>query len=334
MRAWALAFALALGFGPMPAAQAEHPASAPAAAPAPLEAARQQFEAGSYAEAIRTLQSAAASNPQDARLYFWMGRSYYELNDFKDAGGQLERAVKLDPNNAEYHDWLGRAYGQDADRNNSFWLARKSREQFEEAVRLDPRNIPARRDLMEFYASAPWILGGGKDKAREQIAAVAALDKVEGALAQAEFYKDIKKFDQAEPYYREIIEWKPRRVEPYFEVADYYSRRHDAVHMKEAVELAAAVNPSDPRLPYYRGVIQVLEGSFSDAEGNLKAYLARTPQRSDFPSHAVARMWLGVLYEKMGKRLEAAEQFRAALRLDPDLDYAKQSLQRLEKRSN
>ncbi len=328
----AAALAVVLLLGCVPEVQGAEPAGD--SATETLEAAQQQFDAGNYSGAIRTLEAVAVSSPQDARLYFWMGRSYYELRDYKDASGQLERAVRLDSNNSEYHDWLGRAYGEDADHSHSFWLARKSREQFEEAVRLDPKNIPARRDLMEFYASAPWILGGSKDKAREQIAAIAALDQVEGALAQALFYKDTKRLDQAEPYYREIIEWKPHRVEPYLEVAAFYARRGDAAHMKEAVDLATSVNPSDIRLPYYRGVLGVLEGSFSEAETDLKAYLARTPQRSDLPSHGQARMWLGILYEKMGRRLEAAEQFRAALQIDPDLDYARQSLQRLEKQSN
>jgi tetratricopeptide (TPR) repeat protein len=326
----ALAAGLLLGLVPV-VARAE---ATSVSAPATLETAQQQFQAGNYAAAITTLESAAASSPQDARLYFWMGRSYFELRDFKDASGQLERAVRLDANNSAYHDWLGRAYGEDANHSHSFWLARKSREQLEEAVRLAPRNIPARRDLMEFYANAPWILGGSKDKARDQIAAITALEQVDGALAQAEFYKDIGKADQAEPEYRKVIQWKPQRIEPYLEVADFYARRNDAAHMKEAVDLAAAVNSSDLRLPYYHGVVDVLEGNFSEAETYLKAYLARTPQRSDLPSHGLARMWLGILYEKMGKRLEAAEQFRAALQLDPDLVFAKQSLQRLEKQSN
>jgi tetratricopeptide (TPR) repeat protein len=326
----ALAIVLALGF----AGGVRSEEAAGVLVAAALETAQQQFESGNYSAAITTLESAAASSPQDARLYYWMGRSYYELRDYKDASGQLEHATRLDPKNSEYHDWLGRAYGEEADRSHSFWLARKAREQFEEAVALDPRNIPARRDLMEFYASAPWILGGSKDKAREQIAAIAALDQVEGALAEALFYKDTKRLAQAEPYYREIIQWKPHRVEPYLEVAKFYARGQDAAHMKEAVELAASVNPSDVRLPYYRGVLGVLEGNYSEAETYLKAYLARTPQRSDLPSHGEARMWLGILYEKMGRRLEAAEQFRAALQLDPDLEYARQSLKRLEQQSN
>ncbi|MGH9702779.1 MAG: hypothetical protein ACRD4K_05350, partial [Candidatus Acidiferrales bacterium] len=93
-----------------------------------------------------------------------------------------------------------------------------------------------------------------------------------------------------------------------------------------------AVNSSDPRLAYYRGVAGVIEGAnLGEAEQYLKSFLASTPDRSDWPSHAAAREWVGKLYEKMGRRMEAAEQYRAALQLDPDRKDAKANLQRLEK---
>ena len=71
-----------------------------------------------------------------------------------------------------------------------------------------------------------------------------------------------------------------------------------------------------------------------EAESYLKAYLATTVNRSDYPSHANARTWLGHVYEQQGRRLEAAEQYRAALEIDPDSSFAKQSLRRLEKQVN
>jgi tetratricopeptide (TPR) repeat protein len=71
--------------------------------------------------------------------------------------------------------------------------------------------------------------------------------------------------------------------------------------------------------------------NLADAEKDLKAYLASTPERSDWPSHASARDWLGRLYEAQGKRSEAAEQYRAALQLDPDRKETKARLQNLEK---
>jgi len=69
------------------------------------------------------------------------------------------------------------------------------------------------------------------------------------------------------------------------------------------------------------------------AEEYLKSYLASTPERSDWPPHAAAREWLGRLYESQGKRAEAAEQYRAALQLEPGRKEAMARLQKLEKAS-
>jgi tetratricopeptide (TPR) repeat protein len=73
--------------------------------------------------------------------------------------------------------------------------------------------------------------------------------------------------------------------------------------------------------------------NLAGAEQYLKSYLASTPDRSDWPSHAVAREWLGRLYETQGKRAEAAEQYRAALQLDPKQKEARARLEKLEKAS-
>ena len=69
------------------------------------------------------------------------------------------------------------------------------------------------------------------------------------------------------------------------------------------------------------------------AEQDLKSYLASAPDRSDWPSHAAAREWLGRLYELQGNRTAAAEQYRAALQLEPKNKDAQQRLQKLEKSS-
>jgi hypothetical protein len=65
----------------------------------------------------------------------------------------------------------------------------------------------------------------------------------------------------------------------------------------------------------------------------LKSYIASTPERSDWPSHAAAREWLGRLYESQGKRAEAAEQYRASLQLEPGRKEALARLRKLEKAS-
>jgi hypothetical protein len=42
------------------------------------------------------------------------------------------------------------------------------KKKFEQAVELNPENFDARMGLLQFYLMAPGIMGGSKDKAREQ----------------------------------------------------------------------------------------------------------------------------------------------------------------------
>ena len=297
-----------------------------------LVTAQHQFDSGFYSDAITTLRNATTQNPKDAQAYYWLGRSFYELKDFTNAIAQLEQATKLDAQNSLYHQWLGRAYGEKADRDHSFFLAQKTKHEFLEAVRLNSANFAARRDLEEFYLEAPWILGGSKEKGMEQANAIAAQDPVEGHLARAFYWLDAKKFDLVDAECNWVLQLKPKRIEPYLEVAGFYQLRNDATKMLAAIQAAAQVSPNDPRLSYYRGVSDVIAGNrLSEGEQYLKSYIASTPERSEWPSHAAAREWLGRLYEKTGHRVEASEQYRAALQLDPGRKDARDRLKSLEK---
>ncbi|MFZ3214849.1 MAG: tetratricopeptide repeat protein [Candidatus Acidiferrales bacterium] len=300
-----------------------------------MQAAQRQFNAGNYSVAIATLQSAITQNSSNAEAYFWLGRTYYEIRDYDNAITAGEKSVALEPRNSLYHQWLGRIYGGKADRDRSFSYARKVKKEFETAVQLDPSNVAARRDLEEYDLQAPWVVGGNKDEAKSQVDAIAALDPVAGHLARAvEDLDGLKKPDLAEKEYRAVLAAKPAKVEPYLEVIAFFQQQNKPADMQAAIQAAALVSPNDPRLGYWRGVALVLSNTnLDDAEKYLKAYLASTPDRSDWPSHAAARGWLGRVYEAQGKRSDAAEQYRAALQLDPDDKDAKARLDRLAKSS-
>ena len=298
-----------------------------------IQTAQRNFNAGNYAAAISALQPVATGSSSNAEAYFWLGRSYYEISDYDSSVAQLEKAASLDPKNSVYQMWLGRAYGGKADRERSFSLAKKVKKQFQLAVSLNPSNIEARRDLEQFCLDAPWIVGGNKDEALEQVNAIAAIDPVQGHLARAVYDRlALKKPDEAENEIRQVLAADPKTADPYLEAADFFQTMNKPADMSTAIQAAARVSPNDPRLAFYRGVAGVLsKANLPDAERDLKSYLASTPQRSDWPSHASARDWLGRLYEAQGKRAEAAEQYRAALQLDPTLKDAQTRLSRLEK---
>lgn len=300
-----------------------------------IDAAQHQFNAGNYAAAISTLQATASQNSSSAMAAYWLGRSYYEIFDYDNSIAQLERAVSLDPKNSLYHQWLGRADGGKADRDRSFSMAKKVKREFQQAVILDPSNVAARRDLEEYCLDAPWIAGGSKSEALDQANAIATIDPIQGHLALALYYREgLKKADDAESEIRQVLSAKPKTPDPYFEVANFFERQNKPADIQTVVQSASQVAPNDPRLAFYRAVAAVLANTdLAVADENLKAYLASTPERSDWPSHASARKWLGRLYEAQGKPAEAAEQYRAALRLEPKNKDARARLERLEKSS-
>lgn len=297
-----------------------------------LGGAKQQFEAGDYAGAIQALHAIVPQNSGGAEAHYWLGRCYYETKDFNSSVAELEKATQADANSSLYHQWLGRAYGEKADRDRSFLTARKVKKEFEEAVKLDPSNISGRRDLEDYLLEAPWIVGGSKEEALDQVQAIEKLDPMEGHLARADYDTHTGKNDDAANEYNAAVDPKPQTIEVYFEIADYYGKQKDGAQVDRMALEAEKLNPKDPRLAYYHGEARILMGSDLEvAEQDLKSYLASTPERSDWPSHSAARYWLGRLYEQQGKTVDAAEQYRAALQLDPGSKDAKKRLDQLEK---
>ena len=91
------------------------PAARAAQAGSSLQNGEQLFQQGHFAEAADALQTAIQSQPNNAALYYWLGRCYFELRNFDQAGANLEKAVKLDAQNSDYHLWLARTDGHLAD---------------------------------------------------------------------------------------------------------------------------------------------------------------------------------------------------------------------------
>jgi tetratricopeptide (TPR) repeat protein len=259
----------------------------------PVDRARAHFEAGEYSEAILMLSAAHRMAPNDAAINYWLERSYYEEHDYELAIAYGEEAVKWSPENAEYHRWLGRAYGAKAERSHSFFLARKVKKAFETAVELGPRNIPARRDLMQFLLEAPGIIGGDKEKAKQQVELIAKLDPIEGRLARAAFFSTEKKWKEAEAEYLAVLNQHPENIESYMEAADFFTDRKNADNLERVLAGAARLGVRDPRLDFYRAVVLILRrAELPAAEALLRSYVNHVPERSDYPSHGAALAWL------------------------------------------
>lgn len=297
------------------------------------------YNGGLYRQAAEALTAAIQREPQESSLHYWLGRCFYELRDYNRAVSSLERAIALEPDRSDYHDWLGKSYGRKAEEANRFTpfssisLAHKTRREFETAVRLDANNMEAQRDLIRYLMNAPGIVGGSEGAAEQRVHALTAVDSIEGELAQAELLASRKKFDEANQQYRKVLDLKPDRIGVYFEIAEYYRDRRDAGQMSEAVEAGALLAPSDHRLDYYRGIALILGNrNQGEAEKDLRRYLDTVPDNDNVPSHSTTHEWLGKLYDKEGQLDRAAQEYRAALILDPHNKQASEALKALQRR--
>jgi cytochrome c-type biogenesis protein CcmH/NrfG len=293
---------------------------------------RRLFEAGEYRQVQSASQEALAAAPQDPALHYWLARSSYELGSIDTAVRAAEDACRLNPQNSEFQMWLGRAYGRKAEIESSFFLARKTRRALETAVKLDGTNIAARRNLVEYYTDAPWFLGGSKDKARQQVEAIAALDPLEGILALAAMFRSAEKPQEAQKQYELLLVKHPGKVHFYLEALDFYEHQRDALSMARVLEGAQAVAPQDPRLVFYRAVSRIIGGLKLDlAESELKLFLAEYPGSSDWVTQAEAREWLGGVYEQESNWQAAVDQYRLAVEREPYQKRFRKSLERAEK---
>jgi tetratricopeptide (TPR) repeat protein len=91
-------------------------------------------------------------------------------------------------------------------------LAKRVRAEFEEAVRLNPRNAEALADLGEFYYTAPGVVGGGIDKAEGVAAQLDKIDPCARHELRGHIAEQRKDYGTAEREFKQAI--AARRIRP------------------------------------------------------------------------------------------------------------------------
>ena len=188
--------------------------------------ARQLVERGAFKQARAILGPRLHANPRDAETAWLMSQVKIAFGDEKAGLELAEHAVALDGGNAAYHLHLAEACGQMAQKAGplkGLGLARRFRREAETAVRIDPRSVDARFDLMMFCLKAPGIAGGDKKRARALADTILLLDPVRGQIAQGRLALEQKDSVRAGEFYRKAVEADPKSREAQMAAAAYYA---------------------------------------------------------------------------------------------------------------
>src|SRR3989442_5343887 len=245
-------------------------------------------------------------------------------------------------------------------------LARRFRREAETAVRIDPRSVDARFDLMMFCLKAAGIAGGDKKRARALADTILLLDPVRGQIAQGrlaleqkdsvragEFYRKAveadpksreaqmaaaayyagssqKKWDLGEQHARAALDLDPTRASPYAVLAGIYAHLERWPDLEAILERAEKECPDNLYPGYQAGRTLLVDGhDLARAERCFRRYLSAEPEGLT-PTLAQAHWRLGLVLEKQGRVPEALSELETALRLDPGLEDAKKDLKRLK----
>ena len=265
---------------------------------APVEDVRTRLRDGQVDAAIKAGEAAVESLAQDSHAWLWLGRAY---------GRQaMEASLLAKPK------WAGR-----------------TRDAFEKAVELDADNHDARFDLMQYYVMAPGFMGGGRDKADAQAAELRRRDPVMGKLADAALADADEQPTQAEQAMREALKLDPASERARVTLSSRMQRqeRWDESRALWRERLDSA--PDDALAQYQLGRLAAVSGSELDAGLlSLDAYL-RTGVETEYVMPAGAHWRRGQILEKLGRRDDALQAYREAVRLQPSLAPAQADLKRL-----
>lgn len=310
------------------AVSAQAPTSSqPALTPEQLINARKLDEAKPIVDAM------LAKDNNDPQALYLMGRLVYARGSSKDAVDWFEKALKHDEQNAKYHTWLGNALGDEAQRASKLrqpFLARRVKTEFERAVALDPTLIDPREGLVDFYSMAPGFMGGSMEKAREQANEILKLNPIRGHQRLARIAEREKDIAAAEREYKAVIAIAPDSTQGYYSLANFYrtqSRWDEAFASYEQVmklkpdELAAHLT--------WAGTAAQSGKNLDRGEREVKFYLENA---KDVPTANLSNAhWrLGQIYEQTARKDLARAEYNEAIKLNPQNQNAKKSLEALK----
>lgn len=293
------------------------------------------FKQGKYPEAKKALARALVANPADAAAHAYLGLALLNHDrDADEAAQHVEEAVRLEPARSQYHQWLGAVYSRQAMEAGILsapGLAKKARTELEKAVELDPGDLEARGALLQFYLSAPGIVGGSVAKAREQALTMTEIDRHQGLLAQARIAEHEKDDQGAERLYRSAIAVRPDEGEAYNQLGYLLlrTRRRDEAVATFRRYVEASPGEANPHDSLAEGLLA--QGKVDESIAEYRKALEIDPQFSS------AFLGLAQCYERKEAWADARAALERFLQLVPEgrrADDARDQLAKIDRKLN
>lgn len=250
--------------------------------------------------------------------------------------GKSEQALELaeeladdEPDYGPAHLWLGNAYGNHIGQVGRFsqaTMAPKLRRAFEHALELDPGLHDARTALIEYYLQAPAIVGGSVEKARAQVAELQRRDPPRGHYALGRLAQHEERLDDARRHYLAAYAARPSNAVYRMSAGVIHQDAKDWARAFAVFEQWTREEPQAAGAWYQLGRTAVLSGQrLDEGVAAFKRFLA-LPEQPGQPEHKHAWYRMGQALALAGDKDAARVALQRALRIDPELQEAKDAL--------
>jgi tetratricopeptide (TPR) repeat protein len=265
---------------------------------------------GDISGAIGEIQQTIALAP--GRWEPYLSLAFLQLkNDQPDAAeASFKKVIDLGPKAMQAHLLLGNFY-QSRNRLD------EAERQFRAAVSLDPNTVAPREAIARLY------LAEGKKAAAEEVLKQAKRDlphNPDSFLALSNFYFSTGDLEKAVSEYQALYQQRPNDLQikkKYIQLLIQTKRDNEA---RTLVDEILKSSPKDDDALVFRSQFQIDAGDVNDAVQTLEVVV------NGSPNNIAAHYALGVAFEKQGNLERAENQWREALRLNPDFLDAERSI--------
>jgi tetratricopeptide (TPR) repeat protein len=273
------------------------------------------IDAGHWKRARGIVDPLLRKNPNDALANFLGSQISAAFGGRETPLKLAEKAVSLDSRTARYHRQLAEVTGimaQHANVLQQALLARRFTKEIDRALELDPRDVQALRDRMEFYLLAPGLIGGSKSDAHAIAARISRIDAAEGFAAEARIAAYDRDTALAAGLLRKAVAANPSRYKQRAALAETLLARGESDAAAAAAQEAIALDPT--RVTAYSVLAAVLA-----QKGDLAALRAALVQADhSVPDDLTPHFRAGEALLAAGHRTEAADQVEIYLSQEPE----------------
>lgn len=297
---------------------------------------RLALDAGRLDEAEARFQAALAVEPDSAAALAGLGRIAYERGDAEVAAERFQRALELQPEATSLHHQLGLAFRALGDLDRAREHLGRNRHgpvSFPDPLMTSLSSLLHGASI-HIHRGAAAMREGEPQRALEEYRKAAEADPAspKARYNMGSALLQIGDREAARAEFARALDLDPEFRDAHVNLAGMFAEAGDWRRAAEHYGEAVRIDPLDATARVGRAVALARQGRAGDARRELEAVLAEAPM--SVPEVRVrSHLELAALDEESGEPARAAEHYRAALDLDPELRSAAIGLGRALARS-